>query len=213
MGREAGQLTLHEAMAVVLRGRGWVDLDEVASELARRELYLRPKDGQPPPSYQLGMRVRKYPHWFESRGPSGAQIRLVRGGPGEGVNLSAPTGGQRHWTPSRAAKQTSASLNSVDPKKARERRARAARRYKPDDVKTLLVAEAPPASPERYFYFEDVREHDSLFRHVAEAILGETPPRDEKARALAQLRERGVFLIECARTRSTARRSAITWRR
>jgi hypothetical protein len=44
-----------------------------------------------------------------------------------------------------------------------------------------------------------VRAHDSLFRHVAKAILGQTPARNEKANALAQLRERGVFLIDlCA---------------
>lgn len=67
------------------------------------------------------------------------------------------------------------------------------------DTKTLLVAEAPPASTERYFYFEHVRTHDSLFRHVAKAILGQTPTRNEKANALAQLREREVFLIDlCA---------------
>ena len=46
---------------------------------------------------------------------------------------------------------------------------------------------------------EHVRTHDSLFRHVANAILGQTPTRNEKANALAQLRERGVFLIDlCA---------------
>ena len=67
MDRNADQLTLHEAMAVVLRDRGWVERDTVALELAERELYLRPKDGQPPTSWQLGMRVRKYRDWFEAR--------------------------------------------------------------------------------------------------------------------------------------------------
>jgi hypothetical protein len=93
----------------------------------------------------------------------------------------------------------SASPTSADTKKARDQRARAARKYKPANIKTLLVAEAPPSSTERYFYFEHVRTHDSLFRHVANAILGQTPTRNEKAHALAQLRERGVFLMDlCA---------------
>jgi len=52
MNRNADQLTLHDAMAVVLRGRGWVECDTVVREIAERELYLRPKDGQPPPSWQ-----------------------------------------------------------------------------------------------------------------------------------------------------------------
>jgi hypothetical protein len=87
------QLTLHEAMAVVLRDQDWMDRDDLARELAERDLYRRPKDGQPPPSYQLGMRVRRYPHWFEARGPSSAQIRLVPGGPG--TSITAPRAGRR----------------------------------------------------------------------------------------------------------------------
>jgi hypothetical protein len=201
MNRNADQLTLHEAMAVVLRGRGWVERDTVARELAERELYLRPKDGQPPPSWQLGMRVRKYRDWFEARGPSGAQIRLVPGGPGEAVDSPVPARTTRRRSSPGSSGQISASASptSADTKKAREQRARAARKYKPANIKTLLVAEAPPSSTERYFYFEHVRTHDSLFRHVANAILGQTPTRNEKANALAQLRERGVFLIDlCA---------------
>jgi hypothetical protein len=47
---------------------------------------------------------------------------------------------------------------------APRRRARAARRYRPEKVDLLLVAEAPPSALDRYFYFEDVSEQDSLFR-------------------------------------------------
>ena len=77
---------------------------------------------------------------------------------------------------------------------ARRRREQAAARYRPARVETLLVSEAPPSALDRYFYFEDVTEHDSLFRHVVEAVLGEKPTRD-KAPYLDELRERGWFLI------------------
>ena len=77
---------------------------------------------------------------------------------------------------------------------ARRRRAEAADRYRPRVVDTLLVAEAPPSALDRYFYFEDVGEHDSLFRHVVAAALGEKPTRD-KAPWLDELRERGWFLV------------------
>ena len=60
----------------------------------------------------------------------------------------------------------------------------------------LLVAEAPPASLDRYFYFPDVRAHDSLFRHVASEILKREPPRENKAELLGLLRDTGVFLID-----------------
>jgi hypothetical protein len=46
---------------------------------------------------------------------------------------------------------------------ARARRAEAAARYRPKAVRLLLVAEAPPSALDRYFYFEDVPEQDSLF--------------------------------------------------
>jgi hypothetical protein len=71
----------------------------------------------------------------------------------------------------------------------------AARRWQPEHIDLLLVAEAPPSALDRYFYFEDVPTQDSLFRHVVEAILGKKPTRD-KAVYLDALRDRCVFLID-----------------
>lgn len=78
--------------------------------------------------------------------------------------------------------------------RARERRVTAAARYRPARVQTLLVAEAPPSALDRYFYFEHVSVHDSLFRNVVEVVIGEKPSRD-KADYLDELRERGWFLV------------------
>jgi hypothetical protein len=78
----------------------------------------------------------------------------------------------------------------------RTRRAQAALKYKPPGVKILLVAEAPPASLERYFYFENVQAHDALFRYVARGVLGTEPTRANKPEFLAKLRDAGVFLID-----------------
>lgn len=80
--------------------------------------------------------------------------------------------------------------------RARRRRYRAARRFKPERVKLLLVAETPPASPDRYFYFTDVREHDSLFRNVARELLRKEPTREKKAELLGLLQEKGVYLVD-----------------
>lgn len=84
-------------------------------------------------------------------------------------------------------------------RKARERRTRAARRFKPEKVKLLLVAEAPPGAVERYFYFPEVTEHDSLFRYVVRAILKTEATRVNKAELLGELRDRGVFLVDLKR--------------
>jgi hypothetical protein len=79
---------------------------------------------------------------------------------------------------------------------ALKRRRQAARKYRPDVVELLLVAEAPPCELSRYFYFEDVPEHDWLFRYVWEGLTGEKPSRAEKAHHLAALQRGGVYLID-----------------
>lgn len=43
-------------------------------------------------------------------------------------------------------------------------------KYKPTKVKYLLIAEAPPDSVERFFYYDNVRQHDYLFLGVAQAL-------------------------------------------
>jgi hypothetical protein len=75
-------------------------------------------------------------------------------------------------------------------------RAAAAARYRPKQVRLLLVAEAPPCTTDRYFYFEDVDQHDWLFRYVWEGITGAKPDRARKAEHLAALRDAGVFMID-----------------
>lgn len=80
------------------------------------------------------------------------------------------------------------------------RRRVAAARHQPKEIDLLLVAEAPPASPERYFYFTDVREHDTLFRYVCRVLLAREPLRERKHELLGELRDRGVFLIDLKET-------------
>lgn len=75
-------------------------------------------------------------------------------------------------------------------------RTAAAAKYKPDRIKLLLVAEAPPCSEDRYFYFEHVPKHDWLFRYVWEGLTGTKPNPARKAEHLAALRAAGVFLID-----------------
>lgn len=85
-------------------------------------------------------------------------------------------------------------MSASDPH-LRARRAAAAK-YKPAKVNLLLVAEAPPCDTDRYFYFEDVPQHDWLFRYVYEGLTGSKPDRAAKASHLAQLRDMGVFLVD-----------------
>src|SRR4051812_48669376 len=87
-------------------------------------------------------------------------------------------------------------MSDDDAKSARRRRDAAAAKFKPKHVRLLLVAEAPPCTLDRYFYFEDVQQHDSLFRYVYRGLFGEAPSRDGKAACLERMRDAGVYLID-----------------
>lgn len=76
-----------------------------------------------------------------------------------------------------------------------DRRAAAAK-YRPGVIRLLLVAEAPPCTPGRYFYFEHADPHDWLFRYVWEGLTGDKPDRGRKPEHLAALRDAGVYLID-----------------
>jgi hypothetical protein len=91
-------------------------------------------------------------------------------------------------------------LMSNAPDSELEHRRAAAARYQPDEIDLLIVAEAPPDSPERYFYFEDVWTHDGLFRYVCRVLLGREPTRESKREVLEKLRDDGVFLIDLKET-------------
>lgn len=65
------------------------------------------------------------------------------------------------------------------------------------------MAEAPPASPDRYFYFEEVGEHDTLFRETVRVLLAREPSRS-KGEQLDELRRRGIFVIDLKQDPVTA---------
>lgn len=83
-----------------------------------------------------------------------------------------------------------------DARRSRDRRHRWARKYRPNAIDLLLIAEAPPAALDRYFYFPVVSSHDSLFREVVRVVLRRTPTRDDKRTLLEDLQRNGVFLID-----------------
>ncbi|MDO8213536.1 hypothetical protein [Conexibacter sp. CPCC 206217] len=72
---------LDSAMVMVLEahGGGWMDRDEIAAEIAERDLY-RKLNGEHPPSDQLRLRARHshYRHLFELSDDRASRIRLRR---------------------------------------------------------------------------------------------------------------------------------------
>src|SRR5690606_9747726 len=97
---------------------------------------------------------------------------------------------------------------------SRAKRESASRKYRPKNVALLLVAEAPPQALDRYFYFEQVRSNDWLFRAVVKGIFGNVPSRDDKAYWLLELKRSGVYLIDASKDpfrNPGYRASFLTW--
>ena len=90
-------------------------------------------------------------------------------------------------------------------------------KYRPKEIKCLFIAEAPPSSQDRFFYFEKVYEQDSLYLELMRALIkpepkalgemggqtfyweGEIPVdvlRSQKESYLEQFKERGYYLID-----------------
>ncbi len=82
--------------------------------------------------------------------------------------------------------------------------AKARNRFKPAQISILLIAEAPPDSLDRYFYFEDVKKQDSLFLEITGLLYPEQKQRylasgrDTilKRELLESFREDGYWLLD-----------------
>ena len=85
--------------------------------------------------------------------------------------------------------------------------------YRPESIDYLIIAEAPPCNEARFFYFEDVKTHDSLFLNVMEvlfpdvkkAYLKKGRPTQLKIELLERFREHGFFLLDLTDVPEAAR--------
>lgn len=77
-------------------------------------------------------------------------------------------------------------------------------KYRPQHIKLMFIAEAPPCSDDRFFYFDDVKKGDSLFLHVIRAVFSELENwetkliRAKKEELLYKFKEAGYFLEDSA---------------
>lgn len=77
-------------------------------------------------------------------------------------------------------------------------------KYKPKKIKYLLIAETPPKSnSNRFFYFENVKEQDSLFLETMKILYPETVSgltikeiRSIKKKFLERFKNDGFYLID-----------------
>jgi len=73
-------------------------------------------------------------------------------------------------------------------------------KYRPEYIKLMFIAEAPPCSDDRFFYFEDVKTGDSLFLYIIRAVFPDLEAwetkqiRAKKEELLYRFRDAGYFL-------------------
>jgi len=78
-------------------------------------------------------------------------------------------------------------------------RDRARSKYRPEKIKRLLVAEAPPDAPDKFFYFEKERERDYLYTETMKVIYDgadENGLQERKVEFLKGFMENGFYLVE-----------------
>lgn len=81
---------------------------------------------------------------------------------------------------------------------------KARQKYRPDKIKYLLIAETPPKlDSNRFFYFEDVTEQDSLFLETMKVLYPDQTLdfptktiRAQKAHFLQNFKRDGYYLID-----------------
>lgn len=82
----------------------------------------------------------------------------------------------------------------------------ARKKYKPNEIKILFVAEAPPKeSSDRFFYFEEVKEGDSLFIETMKVLYPNEftttkMVRLQKKKFLEKFKDDGYYLIDSTDT-------------
>jgi hypothetical protein len=148
---------------------GMTSIDPVeANALLAKAGILRDSKDRPGKPLRDLLRKGHLPHAFQAGG-KGSSWTIPHSSKGKS---SAPNYSSVDQQPKKVpnVKQTRIIDESINISQLKKQLEKARQKYKPEIVKYLLIAEAPPDSLERFFYYDTVRLHDYLFLGVAEAI-------------------------------------------
>ena len=148
-------------------GRAYIDPVEANDLLAKAGILKDSKDRPGKPLRDL-LRKGQLPHAFQAGG-KGSSWTIPHSSKGKNA-ISNYSSTNQQTKKVATVKPTKATETTTDISQLKKQLEKARQKYKPETVKYLLVAEAPPDSLERFFYYDDVRQHDYLFLGVAEAL-------------------------------------------
>lgn len=149
-------------------GRTSIDPVEANALLAKAGILCDSKDRPGKPLRDL-LRKGYLPHAFQAGG-KGLGWTIPLSNTGKSSVSNDPTVNQEHVKKVPTVQKAKAEVTTVDIIQLKRQLEKSRLKYKPEIVKYLLIAEAPPHSLERFFYFDNVRQHDYLFLGVTQAL-------------------------------------------
>lgn len=148
-------------------GRAYIDPVEANALLAKAGILKDSKDRPGKPLRDL-LRKGQIPHAFQAGG-KGSSWTIPHSSKGKST-VSNYSSTNQQTKKVATVKPTKTTETTTDISQLKKQLEKARQKYKPKTLKYLLVAEAPPDSLERFFYYDNVRQHDYLFLGVAEAL-------------------------------------------
>ena len=148
-------------------GRADIDPVEANALLAKAGILKDSKDRPGKPLRDL-LRKGQLSHAFQAGG-KGSSWTIPHSSKGKS-SVSNYSSAKQKTKKAITVKPTKTTETTTDISQLKKQLEKARQKYKPETVKYLLVAEAPPDSLERFFYYDNVRQHDYLFLGVAEAL-------------------------------------------
>jgi hypothetical protein len=183
-------------------GRKSIDPVEANALLAKAGILGDSKDRPGKPLREL-LRKGHFPHAFQSGG-KGSSWTIPLSSKGRNIVSNYSTVKQQKGNNNKLEKVTKKVEPTHDISQLKSQLEEARLKYKPENVKYLLVAEAPPNSLDRFFYYENVREHDYLFLGVSQALypdikekfLSSKRSSEIKSSILQKLKNDGFYLLD-----------------
>jgi hypothetical protein len=174
-----------------------------ANALLEKAGLLRDSDLRPGKPLRDLLRKGLIPHAFQSGGKSSGWS-IPHSSQGASSASNYPAVKIKYKGTARDVPKTDLITARINVSALTQKLESARQKYKPILVKYLLIAEAPPDSIERFFYYENVKQHDHLFLGVAQALYPElkekflSSGRDQQIKAyiLRKLQQDGFFLLD-----------------